>query len=113
MDIMRLNKKDTAPGAFPYGQWQIKLMGRDAKSSQTALLHVIGRGWDVVFNVADGLLIGVEVEGDKKMDFDYITANIGNWLEDKSKFTPQLTNREFALAIWNCIDDYELNNLEN
>ena len=113
MDIMRLNKLDTAPGLFPYNQWQILLIGSDAKDGQQARLHVFGGGWDVVFNVADGLLIGVEVEGDKKMDFDYISANIGNWLEVKSNFTPQLTNREFALAIWNCIDDYELNNLEN
>ena len=113
MDIMRLNRWDTAPGVFPYSKWQIKLIGCDAKNRQKARLHVIGGGWDVVFNVADGQLIGVEVEGDKKMDFDYISANIGNWLEDKSNFASKLTNRELALIIWDCIDDYELNNLEN
>jgi len=106
MDIMRLNKLDTAPGLFPYNQWQILLIGSDAKDGQQARLHVFGGGWNVVFGVADGRLISIDAKGDEQTYFDYIWANINKWLDTQSNFTPQFTNRKMALIMCKCIDDW-------
>ena len=101
-EMARLNKKETGKCVFPYNRWEVKIWSFDHNPPH---FHIKCDGWNVSFVIDDGNVLEVLSEGSDSRVYDYMTANVSEWLSSKCFAQPKLTNRENAQLIWEQLHD--------
>ncbi len=96
-EMARINKKEAGNCLFPFDSWEIKIWSND---HEPAHFHIIKEGWDVSFDIENGSLIEIKAQGQKQSVLDYMSQNVGSWLDSKCFAQPKLTNRENARLQW-------------
>ena len=84
LEMARINKKETGRCIF---------------------FFFICNGWNVSYVIEDGRRLDILSEGSEKNIFDYMEANVQEWLSSKCFVQPKLTNRENAMLQWEQIHD--------
>ena len=95
MDIARINTNET--NIFPYNAFEVKMWSNDHEPPH---FHVISDGWNISFLVENGEFDKVESRGKNELVYNYICANVKEWLNSKCSIQPKLTNKENAITIW-------------
>ena len=102
LEMARINKKETGRCIFPCNKWEVKIRSDDHNPPH---FHIICNGWNVSYVIEDGRRLGILSEGSEKNIFDYMEANVQEWLSSKCFVQPKLTNRENAILQWEQIHD--------
>lgn len=102
LEMARINTNENGKCIFPYNSFEVKMWSKDHEPPH---FHVISDGWNISFLVEDGELYKVESRGSNVQVYNYICANVKEWLSSKCAIIPDITNQKNALAVWAQIHD--------
>ena len=103
-EMARINKNETGKCIFPYDKWEVKIWSSDHNPPH---FHIKCDGWNVSFVIENGSVLEVLGKGKDRQVYEYMTANVDEWLTSKCFAQPKLTNRENAQLIWDQLHDGE------
>ena len=84
LEMARINKKETGRCIFPYDKWEVKIW---SDGHNPPHFHIIYNGWNVSYVIEDGRRLGILSEGSEKNIFDYMEANVQEWLSSKCLYS--------------------------
>lgn len=102
VEMARINKNETGKCIFPYNKWEVKIWSDDHNPPH---FHIKCDGWNVSFEIQSGELMQVEAKGTGNNIYNYMVANVKEWLSSQCHAQPKLTNRENAMLIWEQLHD--------
>lgn len=100
-EMAKLNKKDFE--LFPYNKFDIRVWSNDNNPPH---IHVSYEDWEIIVGIEDGKIIKTKSVGKNSSVYTYVEKNINKWLDQPCPLLKNQTNREFAMATWETIDDF-------
>ena len=101
-EMARINMKEDGRSLFPFNGWEIKIWSNDHIPPH---FHIIKDGWNVSFVIETGEELKIESTGKDIAIYNYMIANVKEWLNNPCCIMPKLTNQENAMLQWEQIHD--------
>ena len=98
VEMARINMEEDGKGSiFPFNAWEVKIWSNDHEPPH---FHIKRNRWNVSFNIETGAVMEIISKGSENNVYDYMIANVSEWLNRPSAILPQITNRQNAMIQW-------------
>ena len=93
VEMARINKNETG---------EVKIWSNDHNPPH---FHILREGWEVLFDINSGSVLSIKSQGRNRKIYEYMCANVKEWLYSQCAIIPQITNQQNAIAIWDQLHD--------